>query len=91
MRTVKEDTLSASRIVGALMSESKTGITDLAKHRGVSRTTIYKNLASKEISLEVFTELVEGCGYTLAVLQNVDGKAKNIRNVRRFMREDVEL
>ena len=90
MRKKKEGTIIGGKIIKWLMNESGTTISSMAKERNVSRPTVYANIESKEISLEVFTELVEACGYRVLVGKVVDGKAQGLKSVRWFMKEDIE-
>ena len=90
MRVAKDNPVRADKVIRWLMDDTGTTLSDIARYRGVSRPSVYKNLSSPEITLEVFTQLVEACGYKVLVAKVEGGKAVGMRSVRWFSKEGID-
>lgn len=77
MKKVKEEIiLNGKEILKEAAKESGTTQKELGERIGMSQTSVSAGLARERVSLEMFSRLLSGMGYAVAVIDKKDGNVR---------------
>ncbi len=77
MKKVKEEIiLNGKEILKEATKESGTTQKELGERIGMSQTSVSAGLARERVSLEMFSRLLSGMGYAVAVIDKENGAVR---------------